>query len=59
MPCQISAIIAKIDKKGTLIEASPQSISRGDSAIVELVPRDVIYVEKFSDFAPFGRILVR
>lgn len=50
----------KIDKRtGKSTEESPQSISSGDCAIVELKPLRPMVVEVFSQYPPLGRFAVR
>ena len=55
---RIEAIKAKLDTKGAIVESDPDSIKQGDAAILELRLKRPICIEKFSDCAPLGRIIL-
>ena len=53
-------ILATIDQKtGKVIERDPESIKKGDSAIVEMRPIKPMTLETFKTYPPLGRICVR
>ena len=54
----ISGIIAKLDKKGQVTQADPEFIKQGDTALIEVEPEKPIYVDNFSQYAAFGRIIL-
>ena len=56
---RIEAIVAKLDKKGNIVSQNPDFIKQGDAALVEVVPEIPVCIEAFSDYPPFGRILMR
>lgn len=53
-------LLKKLDRRtGKLIEDSPDSIKSGDLALAKMLPSGLMVVEKFSDYAPLGRVIVR
>ena len=58
--CKFAELLEKIgDRSGKKSEKNPKMIKSGDAAIVKMVPSKPMCVEKFSDFAPLGRFVVR
>jgi elongation factor 1-alpha len=53
-------LISKIDRRtGRVIEEAPNFIRTGDCAIVKLIPKKPMCVEKFADYPSLGRFTVR
>lgn len=58
--CKFAELVCKIDRRtGNILEASPQHVKSGDSAIIKLVPSKPMSVEPFADYPPLGRFAVR
>ena len=58
--CRFDELKEKVDRRsGKSIEELPKSIKSQDAAIVRLVPKKPMCVEKFSEYAPLGRFAVR
>lgn len=58
--CCFKELLFKTDRRtGKEFEQNPKSISRGDSAIVKMVPSKPLCVEPFADYPPLGRFAVR
>jgi elongation factor 1-alpha len=60
VPCKFEQIKAKVDKRsGKVMEESPESIKKGDSAIVRMIPIKPLCVEPFNQYPPLGRFAIR
>jgi elongation factor 1-alpha len=58
--CRFVELMSKVDKKtGVEIEASPKSITKGESAIVRFEPTRPLSCEPFASYPPLGRFAVR
>jgi elongation factor 1-alpha len=58
--CKFVELLEKIDRRsGKTIEAAPQFLKSGESAIVKMIPTKPMCVEKFADYPPLGRFAVR
>jgi len=58
--CRFDNILSTIDRKsGAVIEEEPQSIKRGDCALVLMVPQNEVCVETFAEYPALGRFVVR
>ena len=55
---RFESLIGKLDKQGNVKEIAPESICQGDTALVEMKINKQICIEAFSDYAPFGRIVI-
>ena len=61
VPCRIESIFSIVDKKtGEAIpDADLSYLKAGQAAIVIFSPECKFYVEEYSKFPPFGRVIVR
>ena len=58
--CKFDALLSKLDRRtGKEMEANPEFIKNGDSAMVKVVPTKPLCVEEFAKFPPLGRFAVR
>ncbi|KAF1744095.1 hypothetical protein MXB_2718, partial [Myxobolus squamalis] len=63
-PCRISDILYKLDRKsGSQLPAEDETgrkcLKNGDSGFVEIIPKQPLCVEKFSDYPGLGRVVLR
>jgi len=59
-PCTLVGIKKSMDRRtGKLKELNPTSVREGDACIVELQPQKPVSLERFADFPPLGRFVVR
>ena len=60
VPCEFVQLIKKIDRRsGKTIEKEPKYLKSKEVAIVKIVPLNPISFEKFSDYPPLGRFIIR
>ncbi|KYO45187.1 hypothetical protein Y1Q_0014653 [Alligator mississippiensis] len=58
--CQFAELYEKIDRRsGQKLEDSPSMLKSGDSALIRLIPRKPMCVERFFDFPSLGRFAAR
>lgn len=58
--CRFNELRTRLDKRsGKVLEENPQSIKKGDAAIVELIPSKPMSCEPFAKYPPLGRFAVR
>lgn len=56
--CQFAELYEKIDRRsGQKLEDSPSMLKSGDSALIRLIPRKPMCVERFFDFPSLGKYL--
>ncbi|KAL4450493.1 hypothetical protein ABPG74_019391 [Tetrahymena malaccensis] len=57
--CRIKKIMFKTDNRtGNLLEENPKSISKRDSAFVEIEPLELLCIEEYSQYPPLGRFIL-
>ncbi|KAL7719203.1 Elongation factor 1-alpha [Entamoeba marina] len=58
--CKFDELLSKLDRRtGKEMEANPEYIKTGDSAMVKVIPTKPLCVEQFSEYPPLGRFAVR
>lgn len=58
--CKFDKLLAKVHPRtGKHLEDNPKSLKEHESGIVKLIPAKPMCVEKFSEYAPLGRFVVR
>ena len=58
--CKFDKLLQKLDRRtGKELEAEPEYIKNGDSALVLVVPTKPLCVETFMEYPPLGRFAVR
>lgn len=58
--CKFEKLLQKLDKRtGQVAGENPESVKKGDAAIVKLSPSKPLVVETFEQYAPLGRFAVR
>jgi len=57
--CKFEEIMTKMTKTGQVVQEKPGYLKTGDFALVRMKPMKPLCVEKFEEYPPLGRIVVR
>ncbi|CAF1052689.1 unnamed protein product [Adineta steineri] len=60
VPCEFVELFKKLHRRsGKITELMPKYIKSTEAAIVRIIPRSPICVERFADYPPLGRFFIR
>jgi len=57
--CRFEEILTKMTKLGKVVEEKPESLKKGDAAMVKMVPLKPLCVETYKEYPALGRFIVR
>jgi elongation factor 1 alpha-like protein len=59
-PARISQLISLLDPKtGGIIRQRPRHLTANQSAVIEVVPDEVVCIEEYANFRGLGRVALR